>query len=217
MARKSCLGRTYGDLKVIEVLGNRRYRCQCVRCGHERILYSSYLKPTARCKVCGAKFHKDMRGQKYGLLTVVDYDKDGKWLCKCECGNIVSVKSNNLKHGNTRSCGKCKCGGKGFFNNPYLVEGTLVTDLTQGVRKNNTSGTTGVYYNKRKRKWYAAMMFQGQNYFFGYYSDKKDAIAARKEAEEKLHGPFLEWYAEHYPEQWEAKKKKLIDRLSSYN
>ena len=52
------------------------------------------------------------------------------------------------------------------------------------------------------------MMVQGQNYFFGYYSNKKDAIAARKEAEEKLHGPFLEWYAENYPKQWEAKKKK---------
>ena len=52
------------------------------------------------------------------------------------------------------------------------------------------------------------MMFQGQNYFFGYYSNKKDAIAVRKEAEEKLHGPFLEWYAENYPKQWEAKKKK---------
>ena len=83
-----------------------------------------------------------------------------------------------------------------------------MTDLTQGVRKNNTSGTTGVYYNKQKRKWYAAMRFQGQNYFFGYYSDKKDAVTARKEAEEKLHGPFLEWYAENYPKQWEAKKKK---------
>ena len=84
-----------------------------------------------------------------------------------------------------------------------------MTDLTQGVRKNNTSGTMGVYYNKRKRKWYAQMMFQGQNYFFGYYSNKKDAIAARKEAEEKLHGPFLEWYAENYPEQWAKKQKKL--------
>lgn len=33
--------------------------------------------------------------------------------------------------------------------------------------------------------------------------------AARKEVEEKLHGPFLKWYAENYPEQWETKKKKI--------
>lgn len=205
MSRRSLVGVTRGDMQAVEYLGNKMYRCKCIRCGREQILSSSHLKNTTRCQVCGRKFKKDIRGKRFGSLTVIDYDKDGKWLCRCDCGNTVSVKSNNLKSGNTRSCRKCH---KGFFDNPYLVEGTLVTDLTQGVRKNNTSGTTGVYYNKRKRKWYAAMMFQGQNYFFGYYSNKKDAIAARKEAEEKLHGPFLEWYAEHYPKQWEAKKKK---------
>lgn len=57
---------------------------------------------------------KDLRGMKFGMLTVLsqadDYiTKDGKhrtkWHCQCECGNCVDVIGDNLKKGNTQSCG----------------------------------------------------------------------------------------------------------------
>lgn len=53
---------------------------------------------------------KDLSGQKFGRLTVTDkYELDrwrqARWLCKCECGNLVSVKSGNLRNGHTQSCG----------------------------------------------------------------------------------------------------------------
>ena len=51
-------------------------------------------------------------GVKYGKLTVVSLVEDvasakvpTRWLCKCECGNEVSVLGYNLRNGNTRSCG----------------------------------------------------------------------------------------------------------------
>lgn len=52
----------------------------------------------------------DLTGQKFGRLTVLRKDfskKEGHayWICQCECGNIISVRSNNLKNGNTNSCG----------------------------------------------------------------------------------------------------------------
>ena len=50
---------------------------------------------------------KDITGKQFGLLTVIGYDKDGKWFCRCKCEKIVSVKSNNLHYGNTTSCGIC--------------------------------------------------------------------------------------------------------------
>ena len=28
-----------------------------------------------------------------------------QWLCKCDCGNIVKVKTAALRNGNTKSCG----------------------------------------------------------------------------------------------------------------
>lgn len=52
----------------------------------------------------------------------------------------------------------------------------------------------GVGYKQRKSKWYATIRFQGVSYWLGYYAKKEDAIKARKQAEEKLHGDFLEWY-----------------------
>ena len=52
-------------------------------------------------------------GQKFGRLTVIDEASDSrheknrhvKWLCECECGNLVSVQSNSLHNGTTLSCG----------------------------------------------------------------------------------------------------------------
>lgn len=56
----------------------------------------------------GAK--KDLTGQRFGRLTVIEETaerKHGKvvWLCRCDCGNFVSVDQNSLHSGNTRSCG----------------------------------------------------------------------------------------------------------------
>lgn len=48
---------------------------------------------------------KDLTGQKFGRLTVIEYVGNKKWKCKCDCGNIVEVKSKSLCSGNTKSCG----------------------------------------------------------------------------------------------------------------
>jgi hypothetical protein len=53
---------------------------------------------------------KDLTGLQFGRLTVIKRVNNNKpygskWLCKCDCGNELIVFSNNLKRGNTRSCG----------------------------------------------------------------------------------------------------------------
>ena len=59
---------------------------------------------------------RDLRGEKYGMLTVLAYagNRDGKvmWYCQCDCGRIGVHAGNNLVSGNTRSCG-CQRGSKG--------------------------------------------------------------------------------------------------------
>ena len=52
----------------------------------------------------------DVTGQKFGRLTAiksVGRDKNNKtqWLCFCECGNSIICNLNNLRKGNTKSCG----------------------------------------------------------------------------------------------------------------
>ena len=53
---------------------------------------------------------KSIIGNKYGLLTVIDFagvDKNRQSLfkCKCDCGNIITVNRNKLETGHTNSCG----------------------------------------------------------------------------------------------------------------
>lgn len=52
----------------------------------------------------------DITNKRFGKLIAIEdvgRSKDGKvlWLCKCDCGNIVTVIGKNLRNGNTRSCG----------------------------------------------------------------------------------------------------------------
>ena len=53
----------------------------------------------------------DETGNRYGKLTVLYKDKlnahnDGMyWVCRCDCGNITTVKASNLRCSRTRSCG----------------------------------------------------------------------------------------------------------------
>lgn len=54
----------------------------------------------------------DMTGQKIGKLLVIERDTTKKggaayWICKCDCGNIISVRGTSLRDKNhpTQSCG----------------------------------------------------------------------------------------------------------------
>lgn len=51
-------------------------------------------------------------GEKYGRLTVVEFVKLQKhktyWKCVCDCGLTVIATGNNLRSGNTKSCGCLK-------------------------------------------------------------------------------------------------------------
>lgn len=55
--------------------------------------------------------HRDRRNEKVGRLTVIAEAPRStrktrlSWLCRCDCGNEVTVDSNNLRENGTRSCG----------------------------------------------------------------------------------------------------------------
>ena len=56
---------------------------------------------------------KDLTGQKFGRLTVLeksclDSGRNGcktYWICRCDCGNLTSVMTSNLTSGKVISCG----------------------------------------------------------------------------------------------------------------
>ena len=48
---------------------------------------------------------KNIIGQRFGKLVVVEWAKHSTWLCKCDCGKTARVLTANLTRGNTSSCG----------------------------------------------------------------------------------------------------------------
>lgn len=50
----------------------------------------------------------DIKGNKYGLLTVIEYAGNRKWRCKCECGNEIFATGTELRKGRRTNCGCSK-------------------------------------------------------------------------------------------------------------
>ena len=89
------------------------------------------------CHKIGGRGHfdKSMIGKQYGYLTVIGYDKEATlshgltqhktyWLCKCRCGNIVSVRRQHLEglfHARTISCG-CATRSSGEINTQNALD-----------------------------------------------------------------------------------------------
>ena len=109
-------------------------KCLCLNCNETiKLIRNNELKKysTCVCKKCSAdKRLVDKRpkiNQRFGKLTVI---KDGGVdenklrhcsICQCDCGNIIKVKDNALKTGNTTSCGKCKY-SKGEYQIKMLLD-----------------------------------------------------------------------------------------------
>ena len=60
----------------------------------------------------------------------------------------------------------------------------------RSMAENNTSGATGVTWDKKRGRWRAQIKLNGKCKFLGHYINIQDAIQARKEAEKKYFGKF---------------------------
>ncbi|WMC91273.1 hypothetical protein [Kineothrix sp. MB12-C1] len=138
------------------------------------------------------------------------------YLCECECGNRVEVPGTYI--GKMRkSCGCLAAETKREImvaamrkkRDETIKEGSDVARISNSkLSRANKSGCTGVCYDETNGLWKSYISFKGTRYHLGGYHDKVDAITARKIAEGKFYGPFLEWYAKEYPEQWERLQKR---------
>lgn len=110
-------GQQYGELTVIEYAGNYKWVCKC-SCGNTKTVRGGDLV-AGKTKSCGCLKKRllsqkkliDLTGMVFGRLTVLSISQrkpDIIWKCKCECGNIVDVKGEYLRNGDTKSCGCLK-------------------------------------------------------------------------------------------------------------
>lgn len=202
-------GRRFGKLIAVEPTSERKYgggivwRCLC-DCNNVAYV-SAHQFTCGYTKSCGCLSHpplKDFIGKRFGQLTVIGYEgkRAGmhRWRCLCDCGKETIVGQTLLQTGKTKSCG---CLQQSILKeNLKLVDGTSVTIL-EAVKKKpnkaNTSGYTGVYLDKTRRKWVAQITFRGKTYYLGSFDQIEDAVKARQRGEE-MHDDFLRWYYEIY-------------------
>lgn len=62
--------------------------------------------------------------------------------------------------------------------------------MNRYLQSNNTSGVTGVYWNKNLNKWSSHITINRKNIYLGSFDNFDDAVKVRKEAENKYFGEF---------------------------
>lgn len=63
-------------------------------------------------------------------------------------------------------------------------------NMNSYLKRNNTSGVSGVYFSKAEGKWKAEIRENNNYHFLGTFENKEDAISARKRAEKKYWGEY---------------------------
>lgn len=202
-------GRVFGELTVLNRVENRNSRtcwlCRC-SCGREKVVSAHDLK-AGKTRSCGAAEHRcghrqvDLTGKQFGRLTALypteQRDRRGSvyWHCVCSCGREKDFSEASLMHGNCRSCGCLKQENqKKISSQLHMVDGTCIEMLEKRKHRNdNTSGFRGVYRLKNG-KYRVNIGFKGKRFYLGLYEQYDEAVKARKNAEEMIHGGFVRAY-----------------------
>ena len=85
--------------------------------------------------------HLDLTNKRFGRLIAQEYIKGSKWICQCDCGNIVTVTTSKLMSGHTKSC---KC-----YRNTLLAK-----ERTLGSGYANFKEVLRHYIKEAKRRGY---------------------------------------------------------------
>ena len=98
---------------------------------------------------------RNLTGERFGRLTAV-YDVGSNnnrrmWLCVCECGNKVVVKSDSLVCGNTKSCGCLLTEKRVSANTTHGDCGTRLYRIWKGMlsRCRNKGSTDYKWYGEK--------------------------------------------------------------------
>ena len=131
--------------------------------------------------------------QRYGKIKVNYIEDEDNIHCICDCGSKFILTSKQIQEEGRESCGctirQLLLAQVGKTDDDFKWVG----DILAKEKTANDNSSIGISYSKEKKKWRARITFQKKEFNLGYFVDKEDAIAIRKEAEEN-EGNFLEWY-----------------------
>lgn len=214
------VGDRYGEWEIIGEASKPYYSlCKC-SCGVIKEVNNSTLR-LGKSKSCGHGVEKQTRdrfynrtdkqvlGKKFGKLTVikrVNSQGSSRYLCRCDCGNEIIVRSSYLLTGGRKSCGclRSETSKKlmesikqsGYdARDANRFEGTNIASLNEGLSKSNKTGYKGV--SKMKSGRYRAYIYiRGTQKHLGSFDTAEDAAEARKIAEKEIYQPIIDRYNE---------------------
>ena len=100
-------GKVFGDWSVLRYAGHGKWECQC-SCGNTSLVGGFQLR-NGDSTSCGHKLKFiDLTGKQFGDLKVEKYLGNGKWECRCSCGEVVVRDGKSIRRGDTLSCGHLK-------------------------------------------------------------------------------------------------------------
>ena len=161
----------------------RQKSCGCIRSESKVIhgYYKNYKKVMVSYKSMMSRcyYENDARYSDYGGRGIKVCDR---WL---SVDNFFEDMLDTYKDGLTLDRKDC--------NGDYCKENCQWADRSwqsynQRMSSNNTSGKTGVYWNKRKNLWETKISVNKEQIFLGYFGNYCDAVKAREEAELKYYG-----------------------------
>ena len=118
MDYRDVVGKVYNGIEILKRATKEEtpwkshavpYWAHCLSCNTTWVIRKEYIgKDCPYCKKTGRGHRDALEGQTFGYLTVIKYDGNSYYICKCQCGNIVRVRRAHLLgqgHHHTVSCG----------------------------------------------------------------------------------------------------------------
>lgn len=102
--------------------------------------------------------HKDIRGQRFGRLTVVERipgvkgsSRSATWKCVCDCGGSKIATTKHLKAGKVKSCGCLQRQGANFTHGGTAGGVSRLYQIWQGMKRRcyDPAHNSYAYYGAR--------------------------------------------------------------------
>ena len=205
------IGDVFGRLKVIQILEKSKIMVEC-ECGSIKEVRKDHLK-NGNTSSCGC-LRKELQSAKmktHGMEGTPTYKSWNNMMMRCTNPNranyaeyggagVIVCESwykfeNFFKEMGVRPEGKTlnRIAGARIYSKETCEWATpSEQSYDQKKRVTNTSGRTGVSFQRSTGKWKVEITKEGVVHFIGYFIDFEDACKARQEAEIKHYGRVLE-------------------------
>lgn len=158
----------------------------------------------------------DLRGREF-YFSIEDYDliKQYTWNVNPSHGYVICSSKNIRMHRLIMGEPNCKVDHINLHKNDNRRENLRLADnrennINRSLLPSNTSGYSGVSFNKNIQKWNASVWLNYIRINLGYFVEKQDAINARLQAEQTFYGKYSRSESKELAEKNKIKEEECV-------